>query len=914
LTDPLTAFIDHMHASDCAPDSSAAIIADDKMHRFRLAGDKPKTQNGSYILRVDPDGFGVGGCMNFRDQVWHKWHTKSSRKATDEERAAWRKRTDDAKAAQERERKQESDAAAIKAADIWGKADRAGTNAYLERKGFTAESLGCRMSRGSAVVPMWSGGKIVGLQFIDGEGDKLFLKSSAKDGSYHAIKGTGDLLVIGEGLATMGAISKALGCSVVVAFDAGNLKPVAKAMRLKYPDKRIVIAADGDQWTIPGGKRPDGFDNPAGDDPRWAEWRAAGLCVNTGADKSAQAAVAIGGAMVLAPPIPANDAAKRTDWWDYWNTEGQDAVRGCFEAAMREPEPDDMGDNWEPDYDAMAGGMDETIDDGDTPFQNSAILRAVRPLGRSGKVFYFFPRACGQIMDFTGPALANMQNLVTMAPKSMWETQFEGTTSEKKMASNASIMLIQACNMLGIYDPETERGVGVWMDAEKPVFNAGDRIYYTDGNCPPPDFKSKHVYVMGPKIGRVTDDQMGNEAASDILKICLSLSWKGRHSGYMLAGWIVTALIAGALRWRSHIVLTGEKGSGKSWAIESIIKPLMGKVALSRDGGTTEPKIRMDIGSTARPIIMDESESETKKDRANMEQIFMLARKASSGSNMANFNGVYPIRSSFCFAAINPRIVQGADLDRNTILHLTVNRDENARDDFREIERRVMEVITETAAERLLSRCFHNLPVILKNIETFSDVLAEQEGSKRFGDQFGTLIAGAFSLTSTKEITREAAAEWCGRHDWKWAQADNDQSDPEKLLAFILSARIRHDDRGMAREASVARLIDRALNANGADQDVAVAALGDNGIKAERDWLLIASPCKPVSDMLRDTAWGGSYRRALGELDGAESREKTRFGPSMRLRCAAIPMAMILGDVEDTYEEELPFEMEDFKP
>jgi len=292
----------------------------------------------------------------------------------------------------------------------------------------------------------------------------------------------------------------------------------------------------------------------------------------------------------------------------------------------------------------------------------------------------------------------------------------------------------------------------------------------------------------------------------------------------------------------------------------------------------------------------------------------MLARKASSGSNMANFNGVYPIRSSFCFAAINPRIVQGADLDRNTILHLTVNRDLSARDDFREIERRVMEVITDTAAERLLSRCFHNLPVILKNIETFSDVLAEQEGSKRFGDQFGTLIAGAFSLTSTKEITREAAAEWCGRHDWKWAQADNDQSDPEKLLAFILSARIRHDDRGMAREASVARLIDRALNSDGLDRDVAVAALGDNGIKADLDWLLIASPCKPVSDMLRDTAWGGSYRRALGELDGAESREKTRFGPSMRLRCAAIPMSMVLGDVDDTYEEELPFEMGDFAP
>jgi hypothetical protein len=38
-------------------------------------------------------------------------------------------------------------------------------------------------------------------------------------------------------------------------------------------------------------------------------------------------------------------------------------------------------------------------------------------------------------MDFTGPALANVQNLVTMAPLATWQTYFGGgDTSEKKMA------------------------------------------------------------------------------------------------------------------------------------------------------------------------------------------------------------------------------------------------------------------------------------------------------------------------------------------------------------------------------------------------------------------------------------------------------------------------------------------------
>ena len=247
MTDPITAFIDFMRSVDCGPDASVQIAADDVMHRYRLEGDKPKTENGSYILRVDPDGFAVGGCMNFRQQVWHKWHTKSPRKVTDEEREAWKKRQAEAREKQDRERQEAADAAHVKAKRIWAEAERTGSNAYLERKSFTAEQIGCRMSRGSVVVPMWSGKKLVGLQFIDDEGDKLFLKGCAKEGAYHAIPGEGDLIVIGEGLATMAAVKASLGCSVIVAFDAGNLRPVAQAMKLAYPDKRVVFAADGDQ-------------------------------------------------------------------------------------------------------------------------------------------------------------------------------------------------------------------------------------------------------------------------------------------------------------------------------------------------------------------------------------------------------------------------------------------------------------------------------------------------------------------------------------------------------------------------------------------------------------------------------------------------------------------------------------------
>lgn len=905
MIDPIADFIDHMRSHDCGPDASVQIVADDKRHRYRLDGDKPKTENGSYCLKVEPDGFAVGWCMSFRDQVVHKWHTKSSRKATAEERAEWKRKRDTAAARQEKERQDAADEAAAKSAEIWKSAERSGTNDYLTKKGFTAEEIGCRMSRGSVVVPMWRDGRIVGVQFIDGDGGKRFVSGCEKTGAYHAIKGEGDLIVICEGLATGGAIHRALGCTVVVAFDAGNLGPVARVISGKYPDTRFAIAADHDAWTIPGNRRPDGFDNPAGDDPRWEEWRDLDLTVNTGRNKAIDAAGVIrGGAFVVHPPIPFDDPEKRTDFWDVMATDGIDAVKAAFARAM-EPAP-------EPEY-----PPEPYFDDPEPPSETDRVIEnvnpifsAVRPLGYNDKKFYFFPKRAGQIIDFAGPSLANMQNLVTLAPLSLWNSVFnpDNDLSEKKLASMAAVALIDACMEVGVYNPDVERRVGVWMDVSGPVFNAGDRLYHSGGSCPPPEFKSDEVYIMGPRVGRLVDNHLTNTEAAELLKICCDLAWKNKISGYMLAGWIVTAIIGGALRWRSHIVVTGEKGAGKSWVIENIVKAAMGDIYLERDGGTTEAKLRRDLGGSSRPVVMDEAESETQKDRMSMEGVLMLARKSSSGASVANFDGVYTLRSSFCFAAINPRIVQGADLDRNTMLQLEKYRGADAADRFRDMEARVSKLIDDDFSERLLSRSFGMVETIMKNVETFSEVLAAQNGSKRFGDQYGTLLAGAYALTSTSEISYEAAREWCGRHDWNWAVEDNDQTDGERLLAYIMSSRVRYDDRGMAREASIGRLIDRALNGEISEAETAHAALGEYGLRADRDWLTIAAPCRPMMDILRDTAWGGSYRRTLADIIGAESRDKIRFSSTLRVRGIALPMSLVMADMAKPEDVDIPFE------
>ena len=142
---------------------------------------------------------------------------------------------------------------------------------------------GVRFSRGSIVVPVRDAtGELAGLQFIDGDGGKKFLTGTAKKGCWHSVGAISPdaPLCICEGYATGASIHKAMGWPVAIAFDAGNLTPVAKALRAKYPAQKIIVCADNDIKTLG----------------------------NPGVNRAREAAGAVGG-LVAVPAFPAEVAA-----------------------------------------------------------------------------------------------------------------------------------------------------------------------------------------------------------------------------------------------------------------------------------------------------------------------------------------------------------------------------------------------------------------------------------------------------------------------------------------------------------------------------------------------------------------------------------------------------------------------------
>lgn len=106
------------------------------------------------------------------------------------------------------------------------------------------------LRRGDVIIPLRDmAGQIHTLQQINGTGTKMFPKYGRKSGCFHVLGDPSAAAVIGvaEGLATAASVHLATGWPVVIAFDAGNLVPVAPSVRALNPAARLVFCADRDE-------------------------------------------------------------------------------------------------------------------------------------------------------------------------------------------------------------------------------------------------------------------------------------------------------------------------------------------------------------------------------------------------------------------------------------------------------------------------------------------------------------------------------------------------------------------------------------------------------------------------------------------------------------------------------------------
>ena len=220
---------------------------------------------------------------------------------TDEQRAQWQSQQVEREAVEKAEKRQARIDAASRAQSIWSNAKPAADDhPYLLRKNVSA--IGLRQdSSDNLIIPMhyYNAAKqqttLVNVQTIAPDSEKLFLKGGLVSGAYFTIGSasmfSGGVILICEGYATGATVFDAMSYSlpVIVAFNAHNLIPVAKAIRAQYLDHRIIIIADDDTATaiklrdkaIADGKEPKSL-----------------VEYNAGIREARNAAIAIGGELI----------------------------------------------------------------------------------------------------------------------------------------------------------------------------------------------------------------------------------------------------------------------------------------------------------------------------------------------------------------------------------------------------------------------------------------------------------------------------------------------------------------------------------------------------------------------------------------------------------------------------------------
>lgn len=224
-----------------------ALLTDGALHRYRVSTDKAGSTNGWYVLHLDEKPFGAFG--SWKTGQSESWTATAFQAMSEAERKALAERMAAAKLARDTEQAAVHAAAAVRALGLWNPLKLATSeNAYLKLKQVAA--FGVRELRGQLVVPVRnSDGELCSLQFIGADGRKTFLTGGRKRGCYHAIGRPVAALCICEGYATGATIYQSTKHAVAVAFDAGNLEPVARALRGKFPGLAMVICADNDTET-----------------------------------------------------------------------------------------------------------------------------------------------------------------------------------------------------------------------------------------------------------------------------------------------------------------------------------------------------------------------------------------------------------------------------------------------------------------------------------------------------------------------------------------------------------------------------------------------------------------------------------------------------------------------------------------
>lgn len=476
-----------------------------------------------------------------------------------------------------------------------------------------------------------------------------------------------------------------------------------------------------------------------------------------------------------------------------------------------------------------------------------------------------------------------------------WWKHFGNAETGKVDWRKAAISMMVRCQEVGFFRPNSVRGGGVWEDEGRIVVHLGRRLLVDTVDTPITTMESDHIYeAMVKNID--LPEPLDNAGAGKLVDIVNRLPIANKAQKIFFLGQIVDGLLSGVLRWRPHLWITGDAGSGKTSILRNVLAPLWGAMGgIYCEGKTTEAGIRQQVRHSAVPIIIDESEANQKDEAHRVASILGLARSSSSDSLASVYKGTtggsgvsFTIRSCFVLTSISHSIEWSQDKERFTMIQVKGSKE--SADAWPELRNYIKETITKDFALALYSRCINNLTNIQEGIDIFHRVIGEMypESDPRWRDVKGHHFAGYYSLLSEDVISEDEAREICKVISEEEGFEGKQETDASYNAIKILMSHLIQDN-GSKKSLGEEIL---SMNDNMFSRAEDKVFLNRYGISADREYLYIAGDHPQTKAIFSQYGITG-HHGLIGLFDGAEEVKSMSFG-AVRSKAIKIPINKII--------------------
>lgn len=591
-----------------------------------------------------------------------------------------------------------------------------------------------------------------------------------------------------------------------------------------------------------------------------------------------------------------------------------------------DPEPEQgtdpgasVGEPGAPDGDVPPRARDDGLPDG----------CPVSPLGVNGRLFFYLD-ALGQVKIYQDKDHGRLPVLALFGNRIEWIYSHRPWVRWKKAGDGDSIPdgvrpekiaedLMQACADRGVWDVATlVRGRGSWLGPNgELIMHCGDALASSARLPSPgggfalrqPGQVGDNVYPRGPATPRPADEHAGPEAGLAMLELLAAWKWaRGEVDARLILGWIVAAMLGGALKWRPLAWVTGEKGTGKSTLLD-VVEGVLGAGSVKASDATAAG-LWQALQLDSLPVILDEMESE--EDNRQNNKVIKLAREAASGGitlrGGESHTGIrFTSRSCFMFSSIQIPPLLGQDVSRFFVGELGVL-DTGAK--MPAFTPASLAALGRAMRRRLLEQ-WHRWP---DTLGWYRDALVELGHSNRSADQFGTLLA-AGDLVLSDAVPEGHEDEWGEIVDAldaaKLSEMTNDAPSWQRWLSYLLSSTLDQYTSGarktvgayvakVAREGDFGSFENQALMASGLQ-----VKRGQSGEK----FLAVAADHRGLAKLHEGSHWSGragadgGWNTPARRVPGAIWNQpgcRLRFDGS-QLRCTLLPLASVLPE-DDEHE------------